>query len=113
MNLKIKEEFDLSLLDKYGFQKTDPKEYQRFDEDYTLSHSLYIYQLGHLRRGQRYYLLIDSKRQLNLYSTKPDGDGCTVVFDTNLINTNLINAVNQMLLDKIFEEEINEVKTNE
>ncbi len=73
--MKVKEEFDLAGLEGYGFSKVN-KEEELEKENYVESQFDWIYNVGHSRRGQFYYILIDSvSRVLCLYASKPDGDG--------------------------------------
>lgn len=83
--LKIKQDVDLSILLQYGFEKTDKEYYKRMD-DWTLCGCDYLYNIGHARRGQFYYIVIsEEERELNIYASKPDGDGCSINMDDIII----------------------------
>lgn len=40
-----------------------------------------VYDLGHSRRGQYYYLIIEDDRTISVFATKPDGDGTSIELD--------------------------------
>lgn len=75
--MKISSKLDISILEKYGFEKID-KEYEKAKDDYTMCDYEYKYEIGHARRGQFYYLLVDENGHISIYASKPDGDGCEV-----------------------------------
>lgn len=76
--MKIKQDVNLSKLTQYGFDKID-KEQANKDEEYTLSIFDYAHTIGYARRGQFYYLLVSElTRELCVFASKPDGDGCSV-----------------------------------
>jgi len=77
--MKLKENVDFSELIKLGFLETNESDntyenyWGEFDINFT---NKYAFELGHSRRGQFYYLLVDKEsREISIYSTKPDGDG--------------------------------------
>lgn len=73
--MKIKNNVDLSVLENYGFEIVD-RQKEEDDENYTISNFAYKFNIGHSRRGQHYYLLIGfSSRIINIFASKPDGDG--------------------------------------
>ena len=73
--MKVKEDLNIDILLKYGFNKID-KEQEEEDENYTLSSYDYKFEIGHARRGQFYYLLVsDKSRNLVIYASEPDGSG--------------------------------------
>lgn len=77
--MKIKDNVNLDILLDYGFDKID-KNYEETQEDITLSYYDYAYNLGHTRRGQFYYYLVTATtRKIDIYASKPDGDGGAIV----------------------------------
>ena len=56
----------------------------------------YIYDLGHSRRGQHYYIIVNESRNFNIIATEPDGSGgvCELgnilieLLENNLIESN-------------------------
>ncbi len=83
--MKLKNNIDLSVLIQYGFEKID-KEEAEIDGDFTLTCFDYSYDMGHARRGQHYYILISEQhRVLNVWASKPDGDGCSISLSDVLI----------------------------
>ena len=78
--MKIKPNVNLNILVNLGFEEVvgeTKKEYKNYygDFDYNFENK-YAFNLGHSRRGQFYYLLVDKdSREVYIYSTKPDGDG--------------------------------------
>ena len=80
--MKISNKFPLDKLEEYGFTKPNPEE---FGEDTYIQDSEYIYDCGHARRGQRYYILVSKNREVSIYSTKPDGSGGKVSLPRILI----------------------------
>lgn len=83
--MKVKDEFDLSVLEKYGFSKVD-KEAEERDDNYEVAVYDYALDMGHSRRGQCYYLLVSERsREINVYASNPDGGGCSIPLDDVLI----------------------------
>ena len=78
--MKIKEELNLDTLLEYGFEKVNKEEEgQGWDTDYTIVMYDYMFTIGHSRRGQFYYLLVNEKdRLIDIYAPKPDGDGTSI-----------------------------------
>jgi len=84
--MRVKQEFmdDKTELMKLGF------EYKEIintwgDECYETEGNL-VYNLGHSRRGQWYYYIInEDTRELSVFATKPDGDGTDVLLDEVVI----------------------------
>jgi hypothetical protein len=72
--MKIKKGIDYSELEKYGFKLTQD------EDDYTI-HDEICYEIGHSRRGQYYYYIIDSDRCVRVYGSKPDGSGGSIALD--------------------------------
>lgn len=92
--MKIREDYNLEKLLDYGFVKID-KEKATENEDWTLSTFDYAFQIGHSRRGQFYYLLVNEKtRVLFIYATEPDGNGGIIQSPDVLI---------KMTFDNVFE----------
>jgi hypothetical protein len=64
------------------------QEYLKFIENYVIDNEYddplsecegqYIYDLGHSRRGQHYYILIQKDLQVTILASKADGDGTHV-----------------------------------
>lgn len=58
------------------------------DEDWNLE-NVWIYEIGHSRRGQFYYYLIDMKTEykvLLIYASKPDGSGTFTPLDHTIFD---------------------------
>lgn len=73
--MKVKEGLNLEVLLNYGFQKID-KEEEKEDDNYAISYFDYKFNIGHSRRGQFYYLLVDeTTRNVAIYASEPDGSG--------------------------------------
>lgn len=93
--LKIKDNVDLKELEKFGFFSNFEYETD-YSEDYEFENQM-IYEMGHSRRGQFYFILVDkSTLVLSIYATKPDGSGSNiamsdVIFD--LIQAGLVEKV--------------------
>lgn len=91
--MKLKEDFNLEKLLDYGFLKIDKQEMMD-NEEWTLSVYDYLFEIGHARRGQFYYLLVsEDTRTITLYASEPDGSEGTVYAPDVLI---------KMSLDSIF-----------
>jgi len=83
--MKVKDGLDLAILLDYGFTKVD-KKYEEEHENYTVSYYDYSYNIGHARRGQFYYILIDEPtRSVTLYASEPDGSGTSIKMPDILI----------------------------
>lgn len=74
---------DLSVLEKYGFNKID-KEEALSNDDYISAGFEYEYNLGHSRRGQFYSYLVDSEGVFHIYASEPDGTGGPLCMDNVL-----------------------------
>jgi len=92
--MKIKEGINLETLLEYGFEKVDRGEAEE-NEDWTIAGYDYLYNIGHARRGQFYYLLVDENtRIIDIYASKPDGSGTSIGLPdilVTLISNNIIN----------------------
>jgi len=76
--MKVKDGLDLRILLNYGFEKIDKKEEEE-KENYTISNFNYKYNIGHARRGQFYYILVNEiSINVFLYASEPDGSGTSV-----------------------------------
>lgn len=89
--MKIKDSIKFTDLEDYGF--TIPTK-EDFEEDIHIQDAKYIYDCGHARRGQCFYILVSENRHLSIYSTEPDGSGGKVL---------LPNVLIEMVKDDIFE----------
>ena len=75
-----------------GFSLCDENNLNYSEWDLTMNDT-YIYELGYSRKGQFYYYFIDLKSEnkvIQVYATKPDGDGTSVDLNIGLIK-NLID----------------------
>ena len=54
------------------------------DECYETRGKL-VYNMGHSRRGQFYYLIIEDDCTISVFSTTPDGSGTSVLMDDVII----------------------------
>lgn len=91
--MKVKDDVDLAILLKYGFDLFD-QEYRECyfeEEDAAYYHEDgYIYNLGHSRRGQFYYIYVGGNRYFRIYSTRPDGSEDSILLGNVLFD--LISA---------------------
>lgn len=84
--MKIKQSHDLSILLEYGFLKIDQKE-EEDNENWVIANYDYLYEIGHSRRGQFYYLLVkESNREIIIYASAPDGSGGAIKAPSVLIS---------------------------
>ena len=75
MRIKI-ECYNEETLDAFGFHFYAPEECDHDEDDDFILANRFICKVGHSRRGQFYYLLIDPKtREIRVYASRPDGDG--------------------------------------
>jgi hypothetical protein len=64
----------LNRLEYYGFSfysKEDAK--IEFDEDGYMFENNWVFNVGHSRRGQFYYITVNTKGTVELYASRPDG----------------------------------------
>jgi len=83
--MKLKEGVKIEELLTLGFQILDKdyKEDNGIDEYDTLGVSEgYIFDLGHARRGQFYYLFCHFSGSFSIYASEPDGSGgmCSLAY---------------------------------
>jgi len=76
-NMKIKENVALESLLDYGFEAINKEESEDLG-DYTIAKHDYMFTIGHSRRGQVYYILINNSRAVSLFASEPDGSGGTI-----------------------------------
>ena len=67
--MRLKESVKIEELLKFGFEFPNTE-----DEDYCIKNADCIYNIGHSRRGQFYYLIVKDK-EFSLFASEPDGDG--------------------------------------
>lgn len=75
---KIKE------LENYRFHPLNDeyKEENDIDEDDPIFHmDGYVYSIGHSRRGQYYYYIVEKSGLFTIYASKADGDGSNLALD--------------------------------
>ena len=80
--MRLIEDFKIESLGEYGFQELndDYKLDNCIDEDHELKYqSGWVWEIGHSRRGQFYYLICDLKSNIRIFASKPDGSGGTVL----------------------------------
>ena len=76
--LKIKDNVDLKELEKFDFFYKFPYDTD-YSDDYEFDNKM-IYEIGHSRRGQFYFILVDkTSLEISVYATEPDGSGTDVV----------------------------------
>ena len=64
----------LDRLEQYGFSFYGKKEAKdEFDEDSYMFENNWVFHVGHSRRGQFYYITVDTKGTIELYASRPDG----------------------------------------
>ena len=81
--MKLKQEVTKEQLIDLGFRKpfrdlSKRKKYECHisnEADNILFKYDWFYPLGHSRRGQHYYLLLDTEKNLTVTATEPDGTG--------------------------------------
>lgn len=83
--MRVREDLDLAMLENYGFTRIN-KKHEEENEEYTICYYDHKYEIGHARRGQFYYLLVDSERNIYIYASQPDGDGCEISCPNVLID---------------------------
>lgn len=83
--MKIKQDLDFKILEKYGFNKIDQTIKDDYDDNVIAVYE-YEYNLGHSRRGQFYSLLIYSTGSLSIYASTPDGSGGSITLDNTIYN---------------------------
>ena len=70
----------------FGFEYIDHAEPHGDEEPgYVLEGHIMSYYLGHSRRGQMYYLLVDEALNIRLYASPPDGGGGSLLMPDVLI----------------------------
>ena len=72
--MKLKENLELDILLKYGFEKIDEDFEKEEGNDFEIYSSEYKYEIGHSRRGQFYYILVKN-REFLIFASTPDGSG--------------------------------------
>ena len=76
--MELNKDFEIKDLVDYDFIEMT-KEYKEeyiSDEDPVLNYfEGYLYNIGHSRRGQHYYLLCNTTGSFSLYASEPDGAG--------------------------------------
>lgn len=85
--MKIKNNINLEILLEHGFQKLDDeyKQLNNLDYESVLYYEEgYIFNIGHSRRGQFYYIIIHNTKDISLIASKPDGSGGAVPYPTVL-----------------------------
>ena len=95
--MKISDAFDISKLTDYGFAKTIRGE--NIDIEYPFTEFDYQYNIGHARRGQCYYILINAQtRVVFIYASEPDGSGGVIQLPdllVTMINDGVLVKENQ------------------
>jgi hypothetical protein len=66
-------------LEQYGFYQMDD------EHDHCIILGGWYYKLGHSRRGQFYYYIVDLDMNLLIYGSDPDGSNGTIKFDDVII----------------------------
>ena len=105
--MKLKNPDNYKVLIEYGFlpvysrENNIPKDvkdyYEVWDEEdfFYYNQDCLVLNLGHSRRGQFYYLYYNPNyNSFNIYASKPDGEGTSVIFPNviyELIKNNLID----------------------
>lgn len=89
--MKLTEGLNIEILKDYDFHK--------ITEDYKREHNLdetpikymygWIYNMGHSRRGQFYYLICSNEGNFSIVATKPDGGGGAISLEENDIFSKL------------------------
>jgi len=103
--MKVSKNIKLSELIEYGFKKIlkkpnindyntdiEKEEFQYYNDcsdfdnqDEKLSFYEYVFEVGHARRGQFYYILIDDDRKIYIWASEPDGDGSAILMPDILV----------------------------
>jgi len=88
--LKLRKDItDEILIEEYGFKLESD------DEDYTI-HEMLCYEIGHSRRGQFYYYIVNEDRTLSVYASDPDGSGGSIKLDGTLLDMFLNGILEQI-----------------
>jgi hypothetical protein len=74
---------NLDRLPEFGFYKVFKEEHGV--EELEIRRSEYMYTLGHSRRGQFYYYLVDKSGYISIYASEPDGGGTSINWDSVII----------------------------
>lgn len=93
--MKLRSDLDISILKEYGFEEIT--EDYNVEHDYKLEYFTgYVYNLGHARRGQFYYIICyPEEKQFSIYASKPDGSGTSIDIDDifiKLIKDNIVTS---------------------
>lgn len=97
--MKVKNEFlATEQLMGLGFQfMTEEQAEER--EEYELEDK-YVYNLGHARRGQFYYITIDIDGEIRLFASRPDGSGTDIIMSDVLIQMYKLGMIEEDDYDK-------------
>lgn len=84
--MKFNKEKNIKDVTKFGFFHIDEirNDLDEYDFLFYLKDA-YLYSFGHSRRGQYYYMIIENNN-VTLYTSKPDGDGGSVLLDDTIFN---------------------------
>ena len=63
------------IIEKYYESFKENHVCENSDDKFYFYEGCYFYNLGHARRGQHYYVLIQKDLQVAILASKPDGDG--------------------------------------
>jgi hypothetical protein len=69
--MKLVDNFLIEDLGQYRFDYYTEEEADEADE--FLFANNWVFDIGHSRRGQHYYIIIGKDRRLNVYGSDPDG----------------------------------------
>ncbi len=83
--MKISKDFEISKLQDFGFECLIREELDDMDDSYLFENN-WVFNIGHSRRGQFYYIIVDSKRNLSLYASQPDGSPGPIELPSVLID---------------------------
>lgn len=83
--MRLKDDFNLTVLEEYGFRKIDKEQAERNDE-FLLACYEYQFEMGCSRRGQSYHLVVSKEKTFHVFATEPDGSGDAVPMPDILID---------------------------
>ena len=69
--MKLSYNFSIEDLGQYGFRYHTKEDADR-EEEFLFADS-WVFNIGHSRRGQFYYIIVGEARKINIYASDPDG----------------------------------------
>ncbi len=79
--MKLKDSVTKEQLEELGFYLYQENEYEYY---YSMENKM-IYEIGHSRRGQFYYLIVNKSNCIEVFATEPDGSGGSIELANTLL----------------------------